>query len=223
MKNKLSLENVTLVSMTSVNIDETIFALVHSSKYINFAKVKLISHVKPKNLPSNVEFCYIEKINNINEYSYNMIYNLGNYIDTDYALIIQYDGFVINPNSWKQEFLDYDYIGAPWPLPTDSFSYRDINNKIVRIGNGGFSLRSNKLINLPNKINLPWEPFHGFYNEDGFICSKNRHIYEQNQMKFAPLELACQFSQEISIPENEGVTPFGFHGKISKYFRSFYG
>ena len=31
-------------------------------------------------------------------------------------LIVQDDGFIINKNLWDEEFLSYDYIGAPWPL-----------------------------------------------------------------------------------------------------------
>ena len=156
-------------------------------------------------------------MSNIDEYSYNMIYKLSDYIDTDHALIIQSDGFIINKNSWMEEFYNYDYIGAPFPLPNDNFSYRDKMGNIFRVGNGGFSFRSKKLIDLANKLNLEWKPFHGFYNEDGFICAMNRHIYEENGCVFAPLEIAKYFSHESNIPEIIGIEPFGFHGKYSKY------
>jgi len=213
----LILKNITLVSMSSVNIDSTINAILKSCEGIEFGDVKLITHEKPNDLPSSIKFCEIDRINNINEYSYNIIYKLSDYIETDYALIIQSDGYVINPSSWKEEFLEYDYIGAPFDLPRDNFSLRDINGNIFRVGNGGFSLRSKKLIDLPNKLNLEWKPFHGFYNEDGFICAMNRHIYEENGMKFAPLDVAKYFSHEAEIPETYGIEPFGFHGKWSKY------
>ena len=203
--------------MSSVDIDSTIKALLKSCDGIEFGDVKLITHEKPINLPDNIKYCHIDKINSLDEYSYNMIYKLSDYIETDFALVIQSDGYVINPTSWKEEFLEYDYIGAPFDLPRDSFSLRDINGKIFRVGNGGFSLRSKKLIDLPNKLNLEWKPFHGFYNEDGFICAMNRHIYEENGMKFAPLDVAKYFSHEAEIPEIQGIEPFGFHGKWSKY------
>lgn len=211
----MNLNNVTLVSMSSVGIDSTIKALEHSYKNINFNSVKLITDIKVSH--PEIDVCYIDKMNNIDEYSYNMIYKLSDYIETDYALIIQSDGFVINPSSWREEFLEYDYIGAPFSLPKDNFSYRDINNNIFRVGNGGFSLRSKKLINLANDLNLEWKSFHGHYNEDGFICAMNRHIYEENGCKFAPLDVAKYFSHEAEIPELNGITPFGFHGKCSKY------
>ena len=65
---------------------------------------------------------------------------LKKYIDTDFCLIIQGDGFVIHPENWTDEFLKYDYIGAPWRnLAHYSF---------IRVGNGGFSLRSKKLLKI---------------------------------------------------------------------------
>lgn len=218
MKDKLKLNDITLVAMTSVKLPETVRALQLSSKNIDYAAVKLITHENPNNLPRHIEYCNIPQITSIDQYSYDMIYNLGRYIDTPYALVVQYDGYVVNPHCWRDEFLSYDYIGAPFPLPTDNFSYRDINGNIFRVGNGGFSLRSKKLIDLPNVLNLEWKPFHGFYNEDGFICAMNRHIYEANGCKFAPIEVAKYFSHETNIPEIAGITPFGYHGKKSVYY-----
>lgn len=215
---KLNLNEVTLIAMSSVDIKNTIKALEYSCREIDFGSVKLITHELPNNLPKNIKYNFIERINSLDEYSYNMIYNLSNYVETDFALVIQSDGFVINPNSWRNDFLNYDYIGAPWALPKDNFSYRDIYNNIIRVGNGGFSLRSKKLINLPKILNLEWKSFHGFYNEDGFICTMNRHIYEKNGCKFAPIEVAKYFSHEKNTPELAGTTPFGFHGKDYIYY-----
>ena len=213
----MNLEQVTLVSMTSVDIDATIKALQKSCNEINFGAVLLITDREPDNLPYPIEYKHITPMTSLTEYSYNMIYKLEEYIHTDYALIIQADGYVVNPTHWKDEFLDYDYIGAPFALPSDNFSYRDIKGNIFRVGNGGFSLRSKKLIGLPNKLGLEWKSFHGYYNEDGFICAMNRHIYEEEGCEFAPLDIAKYFSHEVDIPETQGITPFGFHGKHNKY------
>ncbi len=207
------MDNVTLVSMTSVRMQETIKALVNSSRSINYASIKLITHEEPPDLPDNIRYCNIPKINHIDEYSYNMIYRLGDYVDTDYALIVQHDGYVVNPEKWQNVFLEYDYIGAPFPMPNDSFTYRDANGRLFRVGNGGFSLRSKKLIDLPNELKLEWKSFHGSYNEDGFICVTNRNTYEEHGCKFAPLDVAIHFSHESPIPETENIIPFGFHGR----------
>jgi hypothetical protein len=213
----LDLQKVTLVSISSTEIVNSVRALRISSEGINFGSIKLLSHDCPATLPNNIEFCKIKQITSIDDYSYRTIYELPHFIKTDFALIIQQDGFVVNVSSWREEFLAFDYIGAPWTLPRDSFSYRDRLGKIVRVGNGGFSMRSKRLLDLANALNLPWEPFHGYYNEDGFICCKNRHLYEANGCKFAPIEVAAHFSREALIPEFEHIVPFGFHGKNSPY------
>ena len=95
-----------------------------------------------------------------------------------------------------------------------------VNGNLVRVGNS-VSLRSKKLLDLPNQLDLPWEPFHGYYNEDGFICAKNRHIYEASGLKIAPIDIAKFFSHEIPIPEIENIEkPFAFHkhyGRNNQY------
>ena len=206
----IKLDNITLIAMTSVDIPATIKALEYSCRDIKFGAVKIASDILPDNLPEFITHCYTEKMRSIDEWNYAIIYRLGGYIDTEFAILIHADGFVVNPESWKKEFLDYDYIGAPWPLPHDDFSFRDINGEIIRVGNS-VSLRSKKLIDLPVKLNLEWKPFHGFYNEDGFITVNNRHIYKEHGMKFADLDIARYFSHECMIPEIEGIKPFMFH------------
>jgi glycosyltransferase involved in cell wall biosynthesis len=207
---KIQLPNVTLVAMATRNVEETLQALNYSCKGVEYGSVKLLSHYTPYGLEKNIEFIRIEKIKSIDDWSYKIIYELNQYIDTEFALLVHADGFVVNPSSWKNEFLDYDYIGAPWPLPKDNFSYRDTYGNIVRVGNS-VSLRSKRLLELPIKLNMPWEPFHGYWNEDGFICVKNKHIYEANGMKFATLDVAKYFSHEAMIPEVKAIKPFMFH------------
>jgi hypothetical protein len=208
----LFLENITLIAMTSVKLPQTIKALQYSSKDIKFGAIKLISDIVTDNLPDGITHEHTEKMSNIDDWNYSIIYKLGKHIDTEFAILIHDDGFIINASSWKDEFLDYDYIGAPWPMPNDDFSYRDINGEIIRVGNS-VSLRSKKLIDLAPNLNLEWKSFHGYYNEDGFICVNNRHIYKENGMKFADIDVAKYFSHETTIPEIEGITPFAFHGR----------
>jgi len=217
-KYKVDLSNVTLVAMTSVKIDQHIKALQISCENVRFGKVKLVSHEKPNNLPDGIEYEYAQKMSNIDEWNYSVVYNLGDHIDTDYALLIHEDGFVCNAYAWKDEFLNYDYVGAPWPLPKDDYSFRDINGEIIRVGNS-VSLRSKKLLDLPKKLNLKWKPFHGYYNEDGFICVNYRHVFKEHGCKFADIDVAKYFSKENDIPENQDIDTFAFHGKYHPYYR----
>jgi len=209
----LELPNVTLLTVTSKTyMHGAIRALKYSMKNIKFAEVLYISDVKPRHLPSDIKFKSMTEFNDVNDFNYFMVYDLFKYVDTDFALIVHYDGFVVHPECWRDDFLNYDFIGSPWPLPdeNDKVTYRDINGNICRVGNS-VSIRSKRLMELPSKINMPWEKFGGWYNEDGFICVNCKHIFEEHGMKYAPLDVAKFFGHESMIPEVEGITPFVFH------------
>jgi hypothetical protein len=210
----LNLNNVSIIAVACVRVENTLKAMKYSMKDINFASAKLLT-----SLDISDDEIEIIKINHLDYNSFNhfVVFELWKYVDTEFALRIEDDGFVINKNAWTDDFLKYDYIGAPWPLPNDDFSYRDHFGNLIRVGNGGFSLRSKKLLKLPSEFNLEWKPYFGNYHEDGFITCHNRHFFEEEGCKFAPLEVAIYFSKEHEIPENQGVVSFGFHGKFSEY------
>lgn len=219
INNKLQLQNVTLVAMTSVKVMETVKAMKYSYKDIDFGDIVLITHKRPIYLPRKIRYAHTSKLTNIDHFNYKMLYELGDYIHTDYAMIVHYDGFVVHPEMWRDEFLDYDYIGAPWPDPHDDFTYRDIDGNLRRVGNS-VGIRSKRLIDFPKANNLPFEEDHGYFHEDGFLCVKNIHLVEAAGMKVAPLDVAKYFSHETMIPEIEGITPFAFHkwaGSNSNY------
>ena len=216
--NKLNLDNVTLVAVAGVRVEEAYKALKKSIEGIEFNSVKLIT---PKKAITNNKIIEIVKLENeLNYEAYNkfIVYNLKDYIDTDYVLLVQDDGFVAYPSAWRNEFFNYDYIGAIWPQPdpNDKIQYRDPFGKIQRVGNGGFSFRSKKLLETPTKINLEWKQYYGYWNEDGFLCCHNRHLLEEAGLKYAPMDVAKYFSHECEIEEIKDITPFGFHGKLKQ-------
>ncbi len=146
---------------------------------------------------------------NINDWNHAIIYDLPKYIDTDYCLLIHPDGYIIHPELWQDDWLTWDFIGAPWPLPVDSYSYRTPSNRLIRVGNS-VSLRSKKLIDLV--ATRPMEFHYGNNNEDGQICVWERDWLEAQGCKFAPLSVAKYFSRELDLPENADVDqPFAFH------------
>lgn len=191
----LSLPDCTLICLTNQDFDGHKAALDKSCEGIKWGAVKMI---------------WDEKCTSIDIWNKKIVYELGDYVDTEYAMLIHADGYVIRPDLWNPKWLDYDYIGAPWPLPQDDFSYRDKFGKIQRVGNS-VSLRSKWLLDLPKKMEMPWKSFHGFYNEDGFIAVNMRHAFEAQGCSFAPLEVAVHFSKEHDIPENAGLDTFAFH------------
>lgn len=212
MSNKLELPNVTLIAVSSVKIYETVKALEYSMKSINFGQVVLVTHERPKHLPEGITVKLSDPIIGIDAFNYMMVYDLHKYVDTDYALLVHYDGFVVNPQSWRDEFLKYDYIGSPWPLPSSEHtSYVDAEGNIVRVGNS-VSLRSKRLLEFPSKNNIEWRQTpDGDYNEDIFLCCMCKCEMEKAGLKFAPIEVARYFGREHTLPETTGMDPFIFH------------
>ena len=154
MSERLQLPNVTLAAMSSVNLYETIKAMEYSMRQIDFGDVVLITHRKPLTLPAGIRYSHTSKLDHIDKFNYKMIYELGEHIHTDYVLLVHADGFVVHPESWREEFLAYDYIGSPWPLPENDHSYRDAKGRICRVGNS-VSIRSRRLLDFPKQADLP--------------------------------------------------------------------
>jgi hypothetical protein len=217
----LNLPNVTVLALGSTQIEENLMSLKYSMKNVKFGAAKFISHQEPARMPNGVQFESFNDFNNITykEFSYYCIYKLIEHVDTEYMLMIHPDGFVINPDSWTDEFLEWDYIGAPWPIMNNAFI--DPFNNHQRVGNGGFTLRSRKLLGVPLIEDIPFEvnegDFYkhmnaGAYNEDGNICVHNKHLFEKHGCRFAPVELAARFShEEPTIETARNPKPFGFH------------
>ncbi len=187
------LPNVTLILLTNRDFEGAKRAMDKSREGIEFGGAKIIWD----------EYC-----TSIDKWSEKMIKELPQYVQTSHALIIHQDGYVINPNLWKDEWLSLDFIGAPWPLPQDDYSYLDEEGGLVRVGNS-VSLRSKKLMDLV--ATRPMEYHYGNNNEDGQICCWNRKWLESQGCKFATLEQAVHFSKEHEIDENRGINTFAFH------------
>ena len=208
----LSLPEVTLVSISSINIPAHLKALQYSSRFINFGEVLFLTDAtydETEVYGNNIKQKSIPKISSKSDYSKFVVYELHKYIKTDFCLIIQADGFIINPEMWDPTFLQYDYIGAPWP----DF-YKDFYGNNIRVGNGGFSLRSKKLLQVPlhEKFDLYWDPLTQD-SEDMNICAWRKDHYLKHGIKYAPLSVAKYFAHEnyTLVPEVHGIKPFGFH------------
>lgn len=139
---------------------------------------------------------FIEKIKCAESYNKLILEELPQIAKSDYYLIIQYDGFPLDKNYFKNIFYNYDYIGAVWP---------QFNSH--KVGNGGFSLRSLKLIQTVADLAYLRPPGEA---EDVFICRTIRDKLESDYgIRFAPENLALQFSHEAL---GQSTNTFGFHG-----------
>ena len=203
----MELNNITLLEVNCVDPMLGVKSLLYSSKDITFNRIILFSHIKPSNITDKIEFIQIPQLT-YTGFSKFVLHELYKYIDTEFVLSINDDGFVINPHLWNPEFLNYDYIGAPWPGRVGTH----------RVGNGGFVLKSRRFLEWCKDI--PYNDEH-----DDWLVSITMHDhFESLGCKFAPVELAMTFSLELPIEECEHNlnNTFGFHGKYRSDMHRFY-
>ena len=142
----------------------------------------------------------IPKLSCVEEYNELLLTNAWKHIRTDFFQIIQWDGHVITPNAFRPNFLEFDYIGAVWP-----------HHKTRRVGNGGFSLRSKRLMETVEGL-LPGVSDWQQIPEDDLICRTLGERLEQDHgIRFADIAMANAYSVEWDFDEF-GPAPFGFHG-----------
>jgi hypothetical protein len=206
----IKLPDVTLIALSSIKIPETIHALEISMREIEFADVKLVTDKEFQHAHIKRELCpLMDNVDKYNEYAF---LHLGDHISTSHALIIQYDSWVIRPTLWRNDWLWWDYIGAGWKIVPDAYIAN--NGERVRVGNGGFSLRSKRLMTLPKEKGWELRSEQGWKNEDGNIVCYWRKEFLEMGIKYAPIDVAVHFSFENELEENCEVDSFGFHKNI---------
>lgn len=213
---KIQLPDVTLIAPTGLRIPDTVAAFIKCCEGIDFGAVKLVAPEEPEGFPSYMSF---EKCNEMDSYlKYNdyVFKNLISHVNTSHCLLIQYDSWIIHPELWDDEWLNYDYIGAPWAIKDDAYiAWHTYEH--VRVGNGGFSLRSKRLLSIPQALNLSLTQEQGFYNEDGNICCYHRTDFLAAGTEYAPVDIATRFSYETPLDENFGIKTFGFHKHMNPW------
>ena len=189
----LSLPDVTLCAVTSINHELTVQAIDACLTQCSFADVFMIA-TQPVKADFRVEI--IPPFAG-HEYAPIVCRTLAKHTSSAFNLLIQYDGYIIEPLAWTDRFLEYDYIGAQWPWRPEG----------RRVGNSGFCLRSKKLFDVLATMPLPPA---GQFVDDQFICDAKRTFLEQtHKINIAPEAIADRFAYERHKPEQP---TFGFHG-----------
>jgi hypothetical protein len=147
----------------------------------------------------------IPRLSGVEGYSNFIVRNLHSYIKTEQVLIIQWDGFVLNPEAWSDSWKVYDFMGAP---------------KRGGMLNGGFSLRSKRLLEAAARFNST----ENAHPEDAWFTYKHRPVFQSSMgMRFAEEPIARGFAHEArdwdrdewratSIPWD---LEFGFHSWLT--------
>jgi tetratricopeptide (TPR) repeat protein len=193
----LELAQVTLICADTANHALALRALERSRERVRFARVLLLTDAVPGGIavPDGVEVRRIAPLQSRDDYSRLMLKGLRAHVETSHALVVQWDGYVLNPDAWDPALLETDYVGAKW------FWYRDGHT----VGNGGFSLRSRRLLDAlaDPRVEL-------VEAEDITIGRACRDLLERDHgVRFATEAQADRFAFEAAYPIG---MPFGFHG-----------
>lgn len=192
--NPKSLPDVTVVIIDNVEPRLTQKALSRTLQQIHPAEVHVWSGQEFPfyGSPAPLQLFHAEP-NNLDAVAEILWYEVPKCVKTSHMLLIQWDGWVLDGKRWTDEFLSYDYIGAPWPWHPNK-----------RIGNGGFSLRSTRLMRSLSSFDI-------IGPEDDCLCRRYRPYLEAHSFSWAPEDLAARFSFEHGPKE----PTFGFHGAFN--------
>lgn len=187
------LRDITLICIDCINPGSAIASLRRSMKQCEFDEVILFTHVDLK--LEDIRVVVIPEIKSKDEYSEFILKHAVQHIHSLYVLVTQHDSWILNGELFDVSLYNYDYSGALW-----------IENDGLANGNGGFSFRSRRLM----QIIASDDHINATSPEDVAICRVYRRYLEKNyDLKWAPDELCDQFSFELRCPT--GPT-FGFHG-----------
>lgn len=189
----LELPDVTLVIYDAVAPKMSTLALAEITCKVKFFDIHVWA-------PHDADFCEIPhqffKVpeDSSKEDGQAVLWNeVPKHITTSHILNIEWDSGLNDVLQWTDEFLEYDYIGAPWPWHQEH-----------RVGNGGFALMSARLMqHVSDRDNgleyaFPW---------DDTLCRKHRPELESRGFKWAEEFLAEKFSLE----HGRARLSFGFH------------
>ena len=189
----LELPGVTLCCIDTANHALALRALRLSCAGVRYGRVLLLTD-RMLSAPG-VDVQVIGPLASRDAYSEFVLKSLLPHIATAHALLVQWDGYVVNAAAWDPAFLDCDYVGAKWYWHSDG----------MRVGNGGFSLRSRRLLEALQDPRITL-----IEAEDTTIGRSFRPLLEREYgIRFADESLADRFSFEAAYPIGK---PFGFHG-----------
>ena len=157
-----------------------------------------------KNISNNIKIIKTD-YDNLNQSTYSKLLasvNFWNLFYGDKILIYQEDSCIFKTNI--NDFLEYDYIGAPWS--------KNQNDNELNVGNGGFSLRTKQImIDIINKIKIEDTKFNTstleYMKNCNLIIGPEDVYFSLNMIKYnigkvASWDIANKFSIETQYNDN---------------------
>jgi len=190
------MKNITIIAAEFQWYDLTRYSIEQTLKHIEPAEIVVISD---REIMPGAKHIQMSPTNGMEEYADLVLKGMANHVNTSHAIYVQWDGIAYDGTQWTDEFLKYDYIGAPWPWMPEG----------QNIGNGGFSLRSKRLLDaIANDADICLTPEVPLAEDNIISVVQRPKLESQYGIKFAGTELARQFSYEIGHHRPS----LGFHG-----------
>ncbi|QXZ09997.1 hypothetical protein KUF54_01625 [Comamonas sp. Y33R10-2] len=236
-----SASRITLVSVSGLpDAKAAGWALALSQAQMPGCRALLCSPVRPADLTASVEHLEIAPLD-YQGYSWFVLFMLWRVVHTEFALLVQDDGWVLDGSLWQDAFLGYDYIGAPVHLarvssPEGHYWSRGFvwaeglpeGHQAVPVLNGGFSLRSRRLMRVfadhpqlqvmvcaPDQVvesPLNFGWSGDILNEDVQLTGVLRSQLEALGLQFSPMEVASRFAIEYAGPQHRGMNALAIFG-----------
>lgn len=237
---------ITLVSVTGLaDARGAARALAFSKRQLPDCRALLCSPVRPPDLAPGIEHLPIAPLN-YHEYSWFMLFALWRVVPTEFALVVQEDGWVLDGANWRDDYLACDYVGAPIHLAriespegtrwSRQFTWSTAEHPFGRgatpVQNGGFSLRSQRLmralvdhpllrVEVPPPDAVGGEPLRMQWQfdvllEDVQLSGVLRPALEAVGIRFAPVELARSFAIEHAGLLHQGYDALQLFGHHSR-------
>ena len=194
-------KNVTLVTIETMFHELGTKALEETLKHFDPKEVVVFSD---RELLPGSRTVHTDPIPTFRQYNEIMLKGMLEHINTDHMIFVQWDAMAYDGSKWTDEFLEYDYIGAVWPWQPEG----------LNVGNGGFSLRSRKLLESLQDERIQLTESRNYIAEDAVFGIDHRALLEkEHAIKFAPSALASRFSHEIEEGAYKYTPGFAFHGQ----------
>lgn len=200
----IELNNITLTAVDNVTTDLLVMAMEDTLKCIRPAEILIWSDVwtpEQSKVFGDVPFRIFpssHKTRDINDYCRVLWYECPAEVKTSHYITIHWDGWILDGTKWKDEYYQYDYVGAIWPFYKDN----------LRVGCAAPSLRSKKLMDFL-KLNANLFPYTlGGRGDDDLLGRVYRPALELYGFVWAPEEVCLDYAFEF----DKATDAFGFHG-----------
>jgi Protein of unknown function (DUF5672) len=192
----LKLPSVTLLVVETRARELARLATIDTVAKIQFAEVVICTDDPGRMVVPGARYVQTHDWPTVDALSHYIAFEAMREPKTEHIMFLEWDGGVADPTLWRDQFLAYDYIGAPWPWWHDG----------MRVGNGGFSIRSRRLANfvVANRHRFP-------ARTDNNLCRDyRRQIEQEGAFSWAPEDVALDFSIE-NRAAGAPFRHFGFH------------